>query len=320
MKLLILNDTHLGVKRQAGTTKESRKDLENWMLDEFETILEVIEHDAVLILGDLFDKRNVDEHVMNKVVELLRGEEVIIVAGNHDLGGVDDHTMSSAEFVANMSGSYWLADPEDIFDGALWVVPHMHSQEEFDHAVQICPRDTIMLTHCNIDSPWAHGDHSLNLSLHQLKDLESRGVDVICGHEHTKREYHNAYILGNQFPSSIADCLGGDKYAHILEDGAITEIKTWKVDDGYCEIDEPPKHDLPFMNVVGECDLTEYASIVKEVANLRKKSDAFIIKNSVKVREFEADVTAEEVTQFNVIDMLLEEIDPGYREEVKECL
>lgn len=318
MKTLILNDLHLGVKRQAGTTKQSRKDLEEWMLKEFEELLNTA-YGRVLILGDLFDKRNVDEHIMHRVIKLLSTVECIIVAGNHDLGGIEDHTLSSAEFVARLSSSYWLAEPELIDDGKIFVIPHVHDQETFDHAIQICPDNVIMMVHCNIDSPFAHGDHSLNLSLQQMKDLTDRGVKVISGHEHAKREVMNVTILGNQFPSSIADCLGGDKFYHILEDGELTAELNGREDDLFYN-GPMPAGDFEFINITGECELNEYASVVKEVAELRKSSPAFIVKNSVKVKEFIAEQDDAEVTDFNILEMWVNEMPEAVRGEVKKCM
>lgn len=316
MKTLILNDLHLGVRRQGGTTKKSREALETLMIDEFESCLET-PHDYLIILGDLFDRRNVEEHVMARVVNLLQRESCVIVAGNHDLEGIYDHTMSSAEFVARISNSRWVTRPEKFIE--LQIIPHMHSQEEFNKAIQECPDDTILLVHCNIDSPFAHGDHSLNLSLAQMKDLADRGVDVIAGHEHTKRQVMNVTILGNQFPSSISDCIGGDKYLHVLEGEEIEEICTWSKKN-YHSSHEIPSKQYDFINITGECELAEYPAIVKEVAELRKSSDAFIVKNSVKVKEFTAENSVEEITKFNITEMLLEEINPEFRKEVESCI
>ncbi len=318
MKTLIINDLHLGVKRQAGTTKKSREALEDWQLREFKKLL-LIPHDNLIILGDLFDKRNVEEHVMKRVIKLLTKESCVVIAGNHDLGGCEDHTMSSAEFVTELSGARFVTESMQYMEN-LWLVPHMHSQDEFDKAVQGCPDDSVMLTHCNIDSPFAHGDHSLNLSLQQIKDLEDRNVDIISGHEHSQRQYHDCTVIGCQIPTSIADCLGRDKRCLILEDGVLTSHITWTANENYYEGNDIPTKHYDFINITGECELSEYPAIVKSVADLRRISDAFIVKNSVKVKEFEADTSAEEITRFNITDMLLEEIHPDYREEVKSCL
>jgi len=317
VRTLIINDTHLGVSRQAGTTRDSKISLEAWMLQEFKKLFEV-PHDNVIILGDLCDSRNVEEHIMAEVIHILKGEDAFIVAGNHDLGGKNDHNISSAQFIAKMSGSRWIDEPTVV--NGRYILPHLIDQAAFDKAVQECPDNTIMLCHANIDSPWAHSDHSLNLTLQQIVELEKRGVDVISAHEHAKRDYQGVTILGNQFPSSISDCLGGDKFCHILEGDELTEILTWDCKSNFYQGPDVPTDHYDFIEITGECELSEYPTVVKSVGELRKDSSAFIVKNSVKVREFTAEVSKDEVTKFNIVEMLLEEIPEEYREEIKACL
>jgi len=315
--LLIINDLHLGVERQAGTTKESRLALEGWMLDQFANLLK-IPHEEVLILGDLFDKRNVEEHIMASVIKILAKENVTIVLGNHDLGGgADDHKLSSAEFVGEILEAKVIKVPN--FHRGLYIVPHLHSQVEFDGAVSGCPDNTTMLTHCNIDSPWAHGDHSLNLSLQQITHLHSRGVKVIAAHEHAQREFDNVIVIGNQFPSSIADCHSGPKRCLLIKDGEILGIPTWDATD-FSQSSSINSSSHKFVEVTGEVSIEEFQKVVKAVSTLRKNSDAFIIKNSVKILSLDApDTVTEDVTRFNIIEMLLSVLPKNIRKEVEKC-
>lgn len=316
MKTLIINDLHLGVQRQAGTTKESRLALENWMLQRFKYLLEMPHH-RLIILGDLFDQRNVDEHIMKEVIDILNGERCVLVLGNHDLqGGAEDHKMSSAEFVG-MIGGHDIIDTACLLDG-FYIIPHLHDQAEFDRAVSQCPDNTMMLTHCNIDSPWTHGDHSLNLSLAQIDDLYKRGIHVIAAHEHAQRDYmYNVTVIGNQFPSSIADCQSGPKRCLIVEGKSFTSVPTWDATD-YTTGIRASYH--KFIEVTGEVEIAEYTGIVKKVSELRRNSDAFIIKNSVKVKEREVVKVDQEVTHFNIIEMLMDAIPEKIRGEVKLCI
>ena len=70
-RILIINDSHFGVKRQGGTTPDSRKALDIYMMKEFVEILS-IPHDEIIILGDLCDSRNIQEHIMKEVIEILK--------------------------------------------------------------------------------------------------------------------------------------------------------------------------------------------------------------------------------------------------------
>jgi DNA repair exonuclease SbcCD nuclease subunit len=321
MTMLIINDLHLGVERQAGTTKESRLALENWMLEQFAKLLEH-PHDELLILGDLFDKRNVEEHVMAAVIKLLLKErKVAIVLGNHDLGGgTDDHKLSSAEFVGRIIQAD-VIKTQTIYNG-FYIIPHLHNQQDFDRAVSQCPDDAAMLVHCNIDSPWSHGDHSLNLDLYQIVELHQRGIKVIAAHEHAQRDYmENVMVIGNQFPSSIADCQSGPKRCLLVEGNAVVSVPTWDATDYACSENIPMINTHKFIELTGELSIADYTETVKAIAIVRRNSDAFIIKNSVKRVEIERGAMVDEaVTRFNIIEMLLSALPPEIKEEVKKCL
>jgi DNA repair exonuclease SbcCD nuclease subunit len=327
MKTLIINDLHLGVKRQGGTTKDSRLALETWMLNNFTKLLQ-IPHDRLVILGDLFDSRNVEEHVMATVTQQLRDEaDCVIVAGNHDLGGVFDHTISSAELVAKLSNAEWVAEPLQVDN--FYIIPHLYNQADFDKAVSECPKDTNLLLHCNVDSPFTHGDHSLNLSMQQIVGLGKRGVDVIVGHEHSHRIYsENLIVIGNQFPSSIADLSHIEKKFYMIADdsGVYAEEFDYSATfsrvhtEGTVTIEELKEVPGEFIEILGECEPLEYPAIVKAVAEFRKTSSAFIIKNSVKIRESEDSTPEQTVTKFNIVELLLDAIPELIRKDVKSCI
>lgn len=322
MKTLIINDLHIGVKRRAGATPQSRKDLDKWMMLQFAKLL-TIPHDRLIILGDLCDSRTIPEHLMKDVIALLYGKEPYIVLGNHCLGGVGDHTMSSTEFISEMVGCPAINKPMNL-TGNLYIVPHMFNQEAHEKAISECPDTAILLTHCNIDSPFSQGDHSLNLSKEEIQDLGDRGVDVVAAHEHARRDYKGVvHIIGNQFPSSISDCLHGNSFACIIEDEEISFIPTWTPEGDYLECDYTEIHNTPhkFIRINGTCSIVEYPAIVREIAQLRKTSDAFIISNNVKVKISETEtITAEEVTNFNILELLLERIGEEFREDIKSCI
>lgn len=324
MKTLVINDLHFGVKRQGGATPQSRLALEEWMFSEFERLLE-IPHDELIILGDLCDKRNVPEHIMLRLIELLRGRGCTIVLGNHDLQGVSGGvTMSSTELIAGSSESYLIKEPT-LWNEGLYIIPHLFNQEEFDAALEECPGDVTLLVHCNIDNPFAVGDHSLNITNEQLDALAERNIHVIAAHEHQPRKYKNVDVIGNQIPTSIADCLGDDKRALVLEDGEPTWVPFLKIDDVF--IDVPYTElgngipDKKFIRIRGECSQEEYPDVFLAVTELRKTSSAFVISNMVKIEGVTVDSSVtEDVEAFNIMELLLEQVDEEYREDVKLCI
>jgi len=320
MKTLILNDQHFGIKKRGGSTPESSKALEDWMFEQFKQHL-AIPHDELILLGDLCDSRTVPEHVMSRIIQLLVGENCTIVLGNHCLGGVNDTTISSTEFMAHLLRATLIKKPTQIRD--MYIIPHLFNQEAHEEAVAACPEECFMLTHCNIVNTFAVGDHSLNLSDKEITVLGKKSVQVISGHEHARRTYRNVEIIGNQMPSSIADCLNKDSYACVIEDGNIEFIPTWQPEGDYLECDytEIAPSDYRFIRVNGTCQVSEFPSVVREISQLRKTSDAFIISNNVQVQLSESEtVSLEEVTNFNILDLLLERIEEEFREDIKTCI
>jgi DNA repair exonuclease SbcCD nuclease subunit len=311
--------------------------MEDWMFMTFTSILDGFEYDAILIAGDLYDKRTVPEHVMLKVIHTLNSvsqeKPIVIMHGNHDeggLAGVKDSTISSAEFTANfVQAAELVKSTPEVWNG-MYLIPHMFNQEEFDRAVEDCPGDCFLVCHCNIDSPFAEGDTSLNLSTNQIRKLKERGVAVIAGHEHVTRSFENVFIPGNQLPTSVSDCQGcKEKVLYIVdtETGGIEENEVFFTDRLYKECNYKdilqgynPESFL-FIKISGECTTEEWPEVLRAYAAMRKKSDAFVISNKVQVAAYTVgDVSVEKVTKFNVVDLLIEAIDEEFREDVKDAI
>ena len=61
-------------------------------------------------------------------------------------------------------------------------------------------------------SSTVESDHSLNVGVEQAQGLIERGWKLVFAHEHQQRTAldGNVVIIGNQIPTSVADCLGND--------------------------------------------------------------------------------------------------------------
>jgi calcineurin-like phosphoesterase family protein len=298
---------------------ESRVALEEWLLDRFENFLNKTPHDRLIIVGDLFAKRSVSEKTIKRVHGILKGRNVVLIRGNHDSVSDKYGEISSLELLAHLLDCKLVFNSPELTDD-YYIIPHMFNQEQFDQALSEVPNNVSVLLHCNLDNPFAVGDHSLNITDSQVKEISAKGCDIIMGHEHTARDLYDGKVkvLGCGWPTSIADCLGGSKRA-LLGGRSIT---TWGATD-YREVHhEDPFIDIDsnFISIVGECTKAEYPSVVKRVAAFRAKSDAFIIKNNVKVLESEKSEINQEVTSFNVVDVFINEIPSEYKERVQLCL
>jgi hypothetical protein len=191
---------------------------------------------------------------------------------------------------------------------------------------RVPPATKYVLVHANFDNSFAaEAEHSLNLSREQAKELTKAGHTVIFGHEHQGRQAFGGKVIvvGNQFPSSVSDCLShgdgqkdGKKYALIIDEEGPLQVETWcqegnSVAVKWHELGEytgPAK----FIRVTGKANADQAADVVKAIAEMRKTSTAFVITNAVKVEQIdgteEIAVSEEDLRSIDVIEMLLQSL------------
>jgi DNA repair exonuclease SbcCD nuclease subunit len=223
--VLVTSDLHLGTARVAGTTPKSAQALRTYLQDELRALMHAHQDTHVVINGDLFDEYAVP------VADILGfyqtasawldrtddgSQKLVLGAGNHDLSK-DSSRMSSFEFVAEILRQSYpdnvivVLQPQMIFDG-VYMIPHVANQDLFELALDQVPADAeVVLLHANYHNGFTtQSDHSLNLSEDQALKLIQPGRTLVFGHEHIGRTALSGGVLvvGNNFPSSIADCLG----------------------------------------------------------------------------------------------------------------
>lgn len=249
MKTLVINDTHIGTRRQAGTTPASQAALREFIQDQFRNLIHYRMWDRIVVNGDLFDGFTVDTSDIiaahTTLSNYLYNEGLLVLCmGNHDASAKGDKVSSfhllahflESQFpeqvqVVDHNNGLTQVDNED----RVWVIPHMLNQALFDleiekaAAMKVGPAvseetaGSYLLLHCNVDSPFAeHADHSLNLSQDQIDNLLCAGWTVVVGHEHQQRFVRGKRVIipGNQIPTSIADCLHNpaNKKQHVILD------------------------------------------------------------------------------------------------------
>ena len=307
--MYILNDHHLGVKRVAGTTPVSTLMLQQYLVDNFEKLLKGINED-VCVLGDLFDSYLIDlvtiKLVANVIREWLNKNTdcgFVMVRGNHDainnigsMGSLDFLMwLLEAEYDCRIQ---YITEPEYIVDTYHYVIPHLQNQDLFNTALDNVPAEaSTLLLHANYDNFFAtEADHSLNISESQAIRSNKKGTKIFLGHEHSaRRPSPHVHVLGNQFPSSISDCKGqAKKYYHYLNNDTceLVKLDSWCSDE-YTEIDCHalmekdgeyfPTNNVKFVRIVGACTATEAPQVIRAIAYYRKKSEAFIVSNAVKI-------------------------------------
>lgn len=349
----IINDLHIDVRRRGGTTPASARALWNYTISQFKKLLKKCEKSSTLIiLGDLFDKAKVSEAALYQTLAALReylqksGADLIIVRGNHDNRSDVDNSICSLESLYMLlldfkdagafTGEVHLVfnEPADFYLPVaggdvthLHIIPHLFNQSAFDEALGAVPEETgYLLLHANFDSPFATGDHSLNISKAAAKQITERGIKILVAHEHQARApMKGVTVLGNQFPTSIADCLGNkEKRLWHISDRLEGEI-SWQSNLNFIDVGVNGLMDTvptPFMRVSGECQRHEFAAAVRAVSEYRKKmkSGVFIVSNNIKIAETRKAVSKEDIEGLDIISMLLEELTESQKRKVQACL
>jgi metallophosphoesterase superfamily enzyme len=328
MTLTVINDWHLGAVRSGGTTPATAYQLRQDLLANGQAILDQTTGD-LLVNGDLFDDRDIPRADLLAAVRMFAAwltdhpnSHLWLANGNHDLDK-NSTKLSSFQLFAQLLHYLFPERVEHITKGThlpehdAYVIPHMPNQELFDLELGRVPECRYLFVHANYDNQFAvEMDHSLNLPREQAEWLPVEYI--VFGHEHQARTElgGKVVIVGNQFPSSVSDCLGpSDKYLLEIEGGKLQFHQTWDGTD-FVEVDwrEIADHGARFVRVTGTASAEEANKVVNAIARLRRDSSALVITNAVKVAGVadgeEMQLTHEEVTNFNAMEALLEFLGP----------
>lgn len=345
MDLVHLNDVHIGCLRSGGTTPETalllRKRLLNGLLD----LLYMADDCNLIINGDLFDTQNVPLSDLFAALNLFRHwltrntGSVYLVPGNHDLAK-NSEIFSSFDFLA-LALQWQFEDRvfiprvatriDDFILKDSWIVPHMPNQDLFELELAKVPECNYLFLHCNYDSGFAaKSDHSLNLSAAKAEALPAKCI--VIAHEHQQKVAlgGKVVVVGNQIPSSVADCLGNDtKNLLVIDEHLHTHFKqTWSCNSGYREFDwtnlvDWTGYEFDFIRVVGNATAAQAADVVATISKFRQKSKALVITNAVKIDGHdvaEMEVSLEQIKGFNIMQELLDYLDEDQREVVSKLM
>lgn len=336
MNLTIINDTHIGAMRSGGTTPTTAYELRQWLLQQLEQVVEM--SSSLLVLGDLFDTANVPMTDLLQTWQIFRnhvanGAPLVLVAGNHDLSK-NSMQLSSFQFLCKLLQAEFgdrvtcVFEPQMLAHEGVYVIPHLPNQDLFNLALESVPACTYLLLHCNYDNGFAtESDHSLNLSPEQAAKVPAKHIIIAHEHQASRRLEGKVIIPGNQFPSSVADCLGNDsKKLTLLQDDTFAFIGTWTASGSFSEQDwrELKDDGSQFIRVVGEASAAEASEVVTAISKFRSKSKALVITNAVQVAGVEdaaqIQVSLEEIKAFDVLTALLECLDPPEQEVIRQLL
>lgn len=358
--MLALNDIHVGVQRQAGTTPNSQEALRSYLFTGFRGTVASATDDHLIIVGDLFDQFEVPPRDWIETFFILfdwcaKGKTLTLVAGNHDWSP-KAFRMSSFETLARTLERSFPHGVKNIMidewahiEGGI-ALAHCSNQDIFelklDEVLKAVKPGDFVFVHANFDNNFAvHSDHSLNVSRDRGYQFKDAGATLVFAHEHQARtELGGAvFVMGNQWPTSIADCKGNDyKYAHRFVKGQdIEKIMTWAAGNDLCEgswaagvrgFGEVSWRDLGdvdpdgamFVRVIGDASSNEASEVINAIAKYRQKSSAFVVTNATKIDGVahveELPETFEATAKFEVVDFIRKSVTPEQFEVIQTKL
>ena len=318
--LTILNDTHIGAIRSAGTTASSQYELRRAVLNDFKTLLP--KSGDLILLGDLFDTNSIPVSdvletyiILSDWIRKNPDSKLYNVTGNHD-ASKSSNVMSSFQFLGKLLK---LAQPtryvhveEPLMTPHGYIIPHLRNQDVFNLALQDVPEVDYLFVHCNYDNHFAaQADQSLNISAEQAQACKAR--HIVFAHEHHGRMSGKVLVPGNQIATSVSDWLSKqDKRYLQIVNGKLEYIVCKQRKNEFIELDwkSLEESDHKFIRVTGEASAEEASEVVNAINKFRKRSNAFVITNSVVIDtgavKVDFDSTLESVQQFSVMEALRE--------------
>lgn len=318
--LTILNDTHIGAIRSAGTTTSTQFELRKQILKEFKELLP--SEGSLMILGDLFDTSNIPISDVLETYMLLsdwlaKHPQSILynVTGNHDASKTSS-VMSSFQFLGKLLKLGFPERYKHIEEPVMtpygYVIPHLRNQDVFDLALAEVPECEFLFVHCNYDNNFAaQSDQSLNISSEQASKCLAK--KIVFAHEHHGRVSGKVVISGNQIATSVSDWLSNqDKRYAVIKDSKLEFTYCKTRSDEFIELNwkNLEQTDHKFIRVVGEADADSASEVVNAINKFRKTSKALVITNAVVIDtgavKVDFDSTLANVQQFSVMDALKE--------------
>jgi len=347
--MIIANDLHLGVVKKSGVTPSSQEALRNYTFEQLDKLLAVAGPQNLVVNGDLFDSFDCPARDWLATYRRFSGwlsdntaRRLYLIAGNHDdsprAGRVSSFKLL-CEVLMNQHANCQCVD----VGGATWIdkgvytIAHCANQDLFDirlnEALEKTSDGDIVLLHANYRNPYTEtSDHSLSVSEDVAKVFADRGVTLLLGHEHQGKVEipHGCHegaapviVTGNQWPTSVADCLGNDtKRCLQLRHGEITFIETCNVRDVYQELDwRNLDQDAQFIRIVGDATNAEAAQVIDAIHKFRQRSQAFVVTNAVKIDGIaemgDLPETFEAAKKFDVMEFVYKQLDEDESEVIR---
>lgn len=340
--IVVLNDLHIGALRSGGTTPATAAELRKFLLDNFSAAVNLAQGQDLIINGDLFDTANVPLIDLFSTLAILQvwlfcnpQSRLILPPGNHDLSK-NSEVFSSFDFLAqylqtNHPQRVLVPRGMMTIDDGVVVISHCPNQDLFELELAKVPRCGYLFLHCNYDNGFAtKSDHSLNLSREQAEKLQVGHIVIGHVHQWATDLDEKVIVVGNQFPSSVADCLGNTvKGALEISTGGNWDVaQTWAAEGSFIQFEWTELADCTnttcqFVRVIGRATAAQAAEVVAAISKFRQKTKALVVTNAVMIDGHDLTQAAsslEQIKAFNIHDELLAFLDEDMRAVVIKLL
>ena len=315
----IYSDPHIGLNLASNTTNDSRKRLRGFIQDNVNKIVDSFDSEALKICsGDFFHTyQNVEEVLYDSLWAASQTDKIL--AGNHDVvniagrkgtvdvlstvfdtrvvpckfGKVNYQGTSVAGLIA-LKETVGVDVPPSI---SSFLIPHHSSQELFEEALSKASESSkewgcnysVLITHCNYDSPFVKDDVMLNMTAGMAKELLEIFDYIILGHDHNHRTDHDdrLIVVGSPHPTNFGDI--GDKYVVHFDEYINPSLElVWKKDKHYLEceyteLDSKITEDHQWVLLTGEIPPSEIHELSSTIRKAWKNYKPFAIKSDVKI-------------------------------------
>lgn len=224
MKIIHCADLHLDSNMTSNLSRDKAKERKSELLITFNKMIQYAKEEnvsAVLIAGDLFDKKKVAKTALNTVWQAITENpslEFYFLQGNHGVGGLFDNFGDIPENL-KLFGSEWTNYYIDDDSGNRITINGIELNEDNSaHAY-----DSLVLNSENYNIVMLHGQESEHTAKDKaevinLRGLRNRGIDYLAlGHIHSYKEA----ALDSRGVYCYSGCLEGRGFDECGEHGFV---------------------------------------------------------------------------------------------------
>ena len=219
MKIIHCADLHLDSKMETNLDKEKARERKNEILITFENMINYAKDnnvDAIIIAGDLFDKKNVSakaKRIVKNAIETNKEISFIYLKGNHDESGFLDEG-EELENLKTFNNEYWIT-----YEFGNITISGIEFGKKHDYEIY----NSLDLEKNKFNIVVMHGQEALTDSkdkteIINLKELRNKNIDYLAlGHIHKYKQEK----LDNRGIYCYPGCLEGRGFDECGEKGFV---------------------------------------------------------------------------------------------------